>query len=49
MGGPFGLDFGAVLMMGAAMGADLELLADVLPDVEAARIAGLRGEGGEGD
>ena len=47
MGTPFGLDFGAVMMMGAAIGADLELLADALPAAEAAIINGLRDEGGE--
>lgn len=34
MGRPFGLDFGAVMMMGGALGADAEMLADVLPAVE---------------
>jgi len=48
MGGPYGLDFGAIMTMGAALGADLELLADVLPGIEAARIGGLSGEE-EGD
>lgn len=49
MGGPIGLDFGAVLMMGAALEVDQAMLAEVLPDVEAARIMGLRGEGAEED
>ncbi len=46
MGGPIGLDFAAVLMMGAALGADAEMLAEVLPEVEDARIMGLRSKGG---
>lgn len=47
-GGAFGLDFGAIMQIGSARGADLELLADVLPQVEAARLAGLQ-DGGEMD
>lgn len=43
MSGPFGLDFGAVMMMGAARGADLALLADVLPACEAAILIGRDG------
>jgi hypothetical protein len=42
MGGAFGLDFGAVMMMAQAMGADAALLAEVLPDVEQEIIAALR-------
>lgn len=34
MGGPFALDFGAVLAMGQAQGADMAMLADILPSVE---------------
>lgn len=45
-GGPYALDYGAVLAMGDAMGADRALLADVLPAVENAILAGLDGEGG---
>ena len=33
---PAGLDFGAVMQMGAALGADLPMLADVLPRIESA-------------
>lgn len=29
-----GLDFGAVLALGQAQGADVELLAEVLPEIE---------------
>lgn len=35
MGQPFALDFGAVMTMGQALDVDLQLLADVLPSVEA--------------
>ncbi len=37
MGHPFALDFGAVMTMGAALGADAEMLADVMPARPAAR------------
>lgn len=36
--GPIGLDFGAVLALGAAMGADAALLADLLPAMEKAAL-----------
>jgi hypothetical protein len=36
---PIGLDFGAIMPIGAAQDADLELLADTLPDFEAVVIA----------
>lgn len=42
MGGPIGMDFGAVMAIAAAAGADAMMLADVLPEIEAVRIAGLR-------
>jgi hypothetical protein len=35
-GAPFALDYGAALALGQAMGADMEMLADVLPGAEAA-------------
>lgn len=41
MGGAFGLDFGAVLAMGEAMGADRQMLAEVLPEVEACALGAL--------
>jgi hypothetical protein len=44
---PVGVDFGAVLMLGAARGVDMALLADVLPRVEAAIIT--PSDGVEGD
>jgi hypothetical protein len=34
MGGPYALDFAAVLAMGQAQGADMALLAALLPTVE---------------
>lgn len=39
-----GMDFSAVLMMGGAQGADLEMLSEALPDFESALIASLSGE-----
>ena len=45
MGTPFALDYGAVMQVGAALGADLALLAEVLPAAEAAIVAGLVDEG----
>jgi|GEM_PF-5858661 len=41
---PFALDFGAVMMMGTALGVDVQLLADVLPAVEQAVIDNLIGD-----
>lgn len=43
-GTPVGLDFGAIMTVGAALGADLSLLAEILPDVELTIIAGLSGD-----
>ncbi len=40
-GRPIALDHGAVMTVGSALGADVELLADVLPAAEAAIISGL--------
>ncbi len=40
-----GLDFGAVMAMGAALGCDLTLLAEVLPFAEYAIVQGARDEG----
>lgn len=49
-GGAFGLNFGTVMTMGQSLGADLEMLADILPQIEAARLAGLDdGEEEDGD
>lgn len=44
MGQPFALDYGAVMMMGAALGVDAEMLADVLPIAEAAIISAINGD-----
>ncbi|WP_342249383.1 DUF7697 family protein [Sphingomonas sp. OTU376] len=41
MGQPFALDFGAVISVGSALGADLELLVEVLPDAERSILAAL--------
>lgn len=38
LGGAIGLDFGAVLAMGAAMGADQRMLAELLPVMEKAAL-----------
>ena len=46
MGQPFALDFNAVMTMGSALGADLEMLADVLPAAEAAIIDNLAPDDG---
>lgn len=43
---PIGLDFGAVMQFGAAIGADLQLLADVLPDIEGQVVGEYHDEGG---
>lgn len=39
MGRPFGLDYGAIMTVGAHRGADLALLAETLPAAEAAILA----------
>lgn len=44
MGQPYGLDFGAVMTMGTALGADVALLADVLPTAEQEILAALNGD-----
>lgn len=41
-GGPVGLDFGAVMTMAQARRADLDLVADLLPDIEAELLHALR-------
>lgn len=40
MGQPFALDHGAILLIGAARGVNLELLTDVLPMAERAILSG---------
>ncbi|WP_010338031.1 DUF7697 family protein [Sphingobium yanoikuyae] len=47
MGGVFGLDYGAALALGAALSADMELLAEILPDVEAALVRRANGDGSD--
>jgi hypothetical protein len=43
-GKPFALDYAAVMVIGAALGADMEMLADVLPDAEAAIVSRFAGD-----
>ncbi|WP_419808388.1 DUF7697 family protein [Sphingomonas sp.] len=45
-GHPFALDFGAIMQVGAARGADAELLGEVLPIAELAIVTNLLEEGG---
>lgn len=49
MAGAYGLDFSAVLALGAVRGADMGLLAEVLPAIEQVMLAALRGEEGSDD
>lgn len=46
MGTPIGLDYGAVMAVATAQGADVELLAEVLPSVEAAILLSFDDDGG---
>lgn len=46
MGGPFALDFGAVLAMGQAQQADMHLLSQLLPPVERILLDRLTDDGG---
>lgn len=39
MGGPFALDFSAVLKMGQAQGVDMKMLSETLPHVETVVLA----------
>lgn len=41
MGGIIGVDMGVILSAGAALDIDVEMLADVLPSVEAAILTGM--------
>lgn len=43
-GAPFGLDFGAIMIVGGALGVDIALLADVMPAVEPFIIDNLSGQ-----
>ena len=42
--GPIGLDFGTMLAMGDAMGADRRMLAELLPAVEGEALAMVNGQ-----
>lgn len=46
---PTGLDFAAVMTIGAGQGADLALLAEALPEFETVLLAGMAGDTDEGD
>lgn len=41
-GGPVGLDFGAVMAVAQARRADLDLVADLLPEIEGVILKALR-------
>lgn len=43
-GGAYALDFGAVMTVAAAQGADLELLSEALPDLELVMLSGMAGD-----
>lgn len=47
MGHPFALDYGSVMMVAAARGADVDLVAELLPIVEPLILAGLQDAGPE--
>lgn len=49
MGGPFALDFSAVLATGAAQGADMKLLAELLPAIETVILKSVDEEGSADD
>jgi hypothetical protein len=42
-----GLDFSAIMSIGAGQGADLEMLSDVLPDVEVSIVDAMSGDTSE--
>lgn len=44
MGAPIGLDFGSIMAVATALGADTALLADVMPAVEPIIIDNLTGQ-----
>ena len=46
---PVGVDYGALMLVGAARGVDLPMLADVLPRIEAAIINPAEGVEDEGE
>ncbi|WP_230770704.1 DUF7697 family protein [Sphingomonas sp. Leaf4] len=45
---PFALDYGAVMSVGQALGADLDMLADVLPRADAAIVRRINADSDEG-
>ncbi len=47
--GPYALDYGAILMMADAMGAETALLADALPSVEPIIVKAYRENADDGD
>lgn len=47
--GPYALDYGAILMMANAMGAETALLADALPSVEPIIVKAYRENADDGD
>ena len=49
LGGPYALDYGAILMMAAAMGADTALLTDVLPSAEPIIVKAYRESADDGE
>jgi hypothetical protein len=49
MGGPFALDFSAVLATGQAQRVDMKMLAETLPHVEHAVLAQFQREDGDGE
>lgn len=46
-GVPVGLDFGAIMTVAAALDVDVELLAEVLPDVETTILVALNDQADE--
>ena len=46
---PYALDYGAILMMATAMGADAALLADLLPSVEPVIVKAYRENADDGE
>lgn len=49
LGGPYALDYGAILMMAAAMGADTALLTEVLPSAEPVIVKAYRENADDGE
>lgn len=49
MGSPYGLDFGAILMLADAMGAKSPLLADILPRIESIMVQAIQKQVTDGE